>query len=169
MKHVRFTDDNFTANKARIKEVLNMMIRENFGFTWSSFARASALTPELVELMKESGCEFVDLGLESGSQTIFDKMDKRLKREQSLAAIKMLNDQGIVSRGSFIIGYPGKPETFEETIGIILRADFPITIPMFSITPAIPWFTGKKILWVSKAWDWPGNIIPWIPRRLPGS
>ena len=83
VKHVRFTDDNFTANKARVKEVLQMMIREKFGFTWSSFARASALTPELVDLMKESGCEFVDLGLESGSQTILDKMDKRLKRAQS--------------------------------------------------------------------------------------
>ena len=86
-----------------------MMIREKFGFTWSSFARASALTPELVELMKRSGCEFVDLGLESGSQTILDKMDKRLKREQSVAAIKMLNDQGIVSRGSLLSAIRERP------------------------------------------------------------
>jgi len=116
VKHVRFTDDNFTANKTRIKAVLEMMIKEKFGFTWSSFARASALTPDLVELMKRSGCEFVDLGLESGSQTILDNMDKRLKKEQSLAAIRMLNDYGIISRGSFIIGYPGETsDTFSET------------------------------------------------------
>ena len=141
VKHVRFTDDNFTANKARVKEVLNMMIREKFGFTWSSFARASALTPELVELMKESGCEFVDLGLESGSQTILDKMDKRLKREQSLAAIKMLNDQGIESRGSFIIGYPGETEeTFEETIGFIRESGLPY------YHPYVFYYTGNTLV-----------------------
>lgn len=130
VKHVRFTDDNFTANKARIKAVLEMMIREEFGFTWSSFARASALTPDLVELMKRSGCEFVDLGLESGSQTILDNMDKRLKKEQSFEAIRMLNDYGIISRGSFIIGYPGETtDTFSETIDFINGSGLPYYHP----------------------------------------
>lgn len=130
VKHVRFTDDNFTANKARIKAVLEMIITEGFGFTWSSFARASALTPELVRTMKESGCEFVDLGLESGSQTILDNMDKRLSCEQSFEAIKMLNDHGIVSRGSFIVGYPGETaDTFSETIDFINESGLPYYHP----------------------------------------
>ena len=130
VKHVRFTDDNFTANKTRIKAVLEMMIKEKFGFTWSSFARASALTPDLVELMKRSGCEFVDLGLESGSQTILDNMDKRLKKEQSVEAIRMLNDYGIISRGSFIIGYPGETaDTFSETIDFINGSGLPYYHP----------------------------------------
>jgi anaerobic magnesium-protoporphyrin IX monomethyl ester cyclase len=130
IKHVRFTDDNFTANKTRIKAVLEMMIREKFGFTWSSFARASALSPDLVELMKRSGCEFLDLGLESGSQTILDNMDKRLKKEQSFEAIRMLNDYGIISRGSFIIGYPGETsDTFAETIDFINESGLPYYHP----------------------------------------
>ena len=128
--HVRFTDDNFTANKARMKAVLEMMIAQRFGFTWSSFARASALRPELVKLMKASGCEFVDLGLESGSQTILDNMDKRLRKEQSLEAIQMLNDHGIESRGSFIIGYPGETvDTFSETIEFINESGLPYYHP----------------------------------------
>ncbi len=141
VKHVRFTDDNFTANKARMKEVLKMMIQEKFGFTWSSFARASALTPDLVELMKESGCEFVDLGLESGSQVILDNMDKRLKREQALAAVKTLNDHDIVSRGSFIVGYPGETEkTFEETLQFIFESALPY------YHPYIFYYTGNTLV-----------------------
>ena len=101
VRHVRFTDDNFTAKRERVTAVLNMMIQEKFSFTWSSFARASALTPELVKLMKRSGCEFLDMGLESGSQTILDNMDKRLSRDQSLEAIRMLNDYGIVKPRQF--------------------------------------------------------------------
>ena len=130
VKHVRFTDDNFTAKKERFKSVLEMMIEEHFDFGWSSYARASALSAELVELMKASGCEFVDLGIESGSQVILDNMDKRLNREQALRAIKMLNDQGIYSRGSFIVGYPGETQkTFSETIEFINESSLPYYSP----------------------------------------
>lgn len=130
VKHVRFTDDNFTAKKERFKGVLEMMIEEHFDFGWSSYARASALSPELVRLMKASGCEFVDLGIESGSQVILDNMDKRLNREQALQAIKMLNDHGIYSRGSFIIGYPGETEnTFSDTIEFINESALPYFSP----------------------------------------
>jgi len=130
VRHVRFTDDNFTANRKRIKAVLEMMMEEGFSFTWSSFARASALTPDLVKLMKKSGCEFVDLGLESGSQRILDRMDKRLKKEESLEAIRMLNDSGITARGSFIIGYPGETrDTFSETVEFINDSGLPYYHP----------------------------------------
>ncbi len=130
VKHVRFTDDNFTANRARMRAVLEMIIEEGFGFSWSSFARASALTPALVKLMKASGCEFVDLGLESGSQTILDNMDKRLSRDQSMQAVRTLTDHGIESRGSFIIGYPGETEeTFDETIDFINESGLPYYHP----------------------------------------
>ena len=130
VRHVRFTDDNFTARSDRMKAVLRMMIHEKFSFTWSSFARASALTPELVKLMKQSGCEFVDLGLESGSQIILDNMDKRLSCRQSFEAIRLLNDHGIISRGSFIIGYPGETrDTFLESVDFINKSGLPYYQP----------------------------------------
>lgn len=128
--HVRFTDDNFTAKKPRLKAVLEMMIEEDFDFNWSSYARASAMSPELVGLMKASGCEFVDLGIESGSQVILDNMDKRLDRGQAIKAIKMLRDNDIDSRGSFIIGYPGETqETFSDTVDFIRLSGLPYYHP----------------------------------------
>ncbi len=130
VRHVRFTDDNFTANRKRLVTVLEMMIKEGFPFTWSSFARASALNPELVKLMKRAGCEFVDMGIESGSPAILENMDKRLDRDQSLAAIRMLNDHGIIGRGSFIVGYPGETqETFMETVDLIRKSRLPYYQP----------------------------------------
>jgi radical SAM superfamily enzyme YgiQ (UPF0313 family) len=130
VRHIRFTDDNFTANRRRLVSVLEMMIRESFTFHWSSFARASALDPELVRLMRKAGCEFVDMGIESGSQAILNNMDKRLERGQSLAAIRMLNDNGIQGRGSFIVGYPGETrETFKETLDLINESRLPYYQP----------------------------------------
>ncbi|MCP4669246.1 MAG: radical SAM protein, partial [Deltaproteobacteria bacterium] len=130
VEHVRFTDDNFTARKERLKQVLGMMVREKFDFTWSSYARASALTPELVKLMKDAGCEFVYMGIESGSQKILDNMDKKQTRDQAMAAIRMLNDHGIYCRGSFIVGYPGETrETFLETVDLINKSGLPYYTP----------------------------------------
>ena len=80
--------------------------------------------------MKRSGCEFLDLGLESGSQKILDNMDKRLSSKQSFEAVRMLNDHGIISRGSFIIGYPGETrDTFFETIDFINESGLPYYQP----------------------------------------
>ncbi|MBW2347705.1 MAG: radical SAM protein [Deltaproteobacteria bacterium] len=130
VRHVRFTDDNFTADPKRFRAVLEMMIRESFGFSWSSFARASALKPDLVRLMKRAGCEFVDMGIESGSDAVLRNMDKKLRREQSLEAIRALNAEGIYSRGSFIVGFPGETEeTFLDTVALINESRLPYYHP----------------------------------------
>ncbi|MCJ7685594.1 MAG: hypothetical protein MUO68_15030, partial [Desulfobacteraceae bacterium] len=52
------------------------------------------------------------------------------KKEQSFEAIRMLNDHGIVNRGSFIIGYPGETtDTFSETIEFINESGLPYYHP----------------------------------------
>jgi radical SAM superfamily enzyme YgiQ (UPF0313 family) len=123
VRHVRFADDNFTANRKRLKAVLEMMIEEGFDFTWSAFARANALTPDLVRLMRDSGCIFVNMGIESGSRAMLRNMDKRLDPAEAIEAIRLLRDHGIYSLGGFIIGYPGETrETFFETIDLINRS-----------------------------------------------
>ncbi len=134
VEHIRFTDDNFTGNKAKLKKVLEMMIQEDFDFSWSSYARSSGLDPELVKMMKKAGCEFVHLGIESGSPAILKNMDKKLDRDESINAIKMLSDEGIQSRGSFIVGYPGETEeTFMETVSLINESGLPYYIPYLFI------------------------------------
>ncbi|HIC85268.1 MAG TPA: radical SAM protein, partial [Desulfobacterales bacterium] len=130
VRHVRFTDDNFTANRQRLQKVLKMIMEEGFTFTWSCFARAGALDPDLVALMKKAGCEFVDMGLESGSQKMLDLMDKKLKLADAFEAIRHLNENGIWSRGSFIVGYPGETmDTFSQTIDFINQSGLPYYHP----------------------------------------
>jgi radical SAM superfamily enzyme YgiQ (UPF0313 family) len=103
VKQARFTDDSFTAKGDRLKAVLEMM------------TRASALTPDLVKLMKASNCDLLVMGIESGSSAILKNMDKKPAPGQALRAIKMLTDCGIDSQAAFVVGYPGETaETFQE-------------------------------------------------------
>ena len=130
VKHVRFTDDNFGANKNRLKKILQMILDQGFTFTWSTYARAGALIPEVVPMMREAGCEFVNMGIESGSQIILDNMDKRLNREQTIDAIKLLNVNEIYGEGGFILGFPGETrETFEDTLDLVNRSRLPFFQP----------------------------------------
>jgi len=123
VRHLRFADDNFTANAGRLKTVMEMMIRENFDFSWSAFARAGAITPEVVRLMKASGCAFINMGLESGSPDILKNMDKRLDPGRAMEAVRLLGEQGIATLGGVIVGYPGETrDTFEETMDFIKKS-----------------------------------------------
>jgi radical SAM superfamily enzyme YgiQ (UPF0313 family) len=181
VSHVRFTDDNFTANKQRLGTVLDMMIQDKLNFKWSAFARASALSPALVTRMKAAGCEFVDMGLESGSQTILNNMDKRVNRSQALAAIRMLNDAEIYSRGSFIVGYPGETtETFSETVDFINESGLPYYHPyLFYYSKSSPVhedrgkfdLEGLGLAWRHKTMDAveASSLMSQMIRRIPNS
>jgi anaerobic magnesium-protoporphyrin IX monomethyl ester cyclase len=130
IRHVRFTDDNFTANKKRFKTIMEMMLAEGFTFTWSTYARASSLTSDIVLLMRKAGCEFVNMGIESGSQIILDNMDKRQHRQQIIDAIWLLNANGIYGEGGFILGFPGETrQTFEDTLDLANRSRLPYFQP----------------------------------------
>lgn len=113
---VNFIDDTFNVPTKRFKEILRMIIKNKYRFKWNSFFRCQYADRETVELMKESGCEGVFLGIESGSQEILNNMNKSVRIEQYQEGLSLLNEYGIISSASFIVGFPGETyETYQET------------------------------------------------------
>ncbi len=120
VRHIRFTDDNFTASPERLREVCQMMIDEDFPFGWSSFARPDAITTEIAALMSRSGCEFLEMGIESGNDGMLRRMGKGFGIDEVKRAVDHLNTHGIAVSGGFILGYPGETEeTLQQTIDFI--------------------------------------------------
>jgi hypothetical protein len=77
----------------------------------------------MVELMKESGCEGVFLGLESGNDHILKNMNKAADIKKYLDGIECLKKYGIVTFGNFIIGFPGETgETVRDTVDFIEKS-----------------------------------------------
>jgi anaerobic magnesium-protoporphyrin IX monomethyl ester cyclase len=113
---IYFIDDTFNVPPNRFKEILRMMIRNKYSFKWNSFFRCQYADREMIELMKESGCEGVFLGIESGSQEILDNMNKSVSVEKYRQGLSLLNEYQILNIASFIIGFPGETfETYQET------------------------------------------------------
>ncbi|MDA8018153.1 MAG: PhpK family radical SAM P-methyltransferase [Thermoanaerobaculia bacterium] len=111
-----FLDDTFNVPPKRFRAILEMMIRNDYGFRWNSFYRSDHGSAEIIDLMGQAGCEGVFLGIESGSDTMLKRMNKTARRQHYLAALPRLREAGISTYASLIIGFPGETmETVEET------------------------------------------------------
>jgi radical SAM PhpK family P-methyltransferase len=107
---VQFIDDTFNVPQGRFKEILRMMIKNKYRFRWHSHFRCQFADKETVELMKESGCEGIFLGIESGNDQMLKNMNKAVSVHQYLRGIQWLKKYDIPIYGSFIIGFPGETE-----------------------------------------------------------
>jgi radical SAM superfamily enzyme YgiQ (UPF0313 family) len=93
------------------------MVNRGLRVAWSSFAHCGEVTEWKAALMAEAGCKCVLLGVESGVQSVLDAMNKNTSRGKIESAVGAFRKQGIVVRGSFILGYPGEtPEKAMATI-----------------------------------------------------
>lgn len=120
VKNVVFIDDTFNVPIARFKDLCRMMIRKKYPFNWFSYFRCSNSDDEAFELMGESGCKGVFLGIESGSPTILKNMNKAATIEKYQRGIEQLRKHNILSFASLILGFPGETaETVRETVDFI--------------------------------------------------
>lgn len=109
-------DDDFTLLMDRAKEFCRLLIEKNLALKWAcpNGIRADRLDPELVGLMKKSGCDYVAVGIESAHPEVFAAIKKGETLETVRGAIKMLKEAGISVTGYFIVGLPHS--TFERDL-----------------------------------------------------
>jgi anaerobic magnesium-protoporphyrin IX monomethyl ester cyclase len=104
-RSVFFYDDNFAANKGRLKALLGMMIDRNLTTRWTAQVRTDvARDEELLTLMQRSGCHRLALGFESIDQATLDEYDKSQTVEDITHAISSLHRHGIRCHGMFVVG-----------------------------------------------------------------
>jgi len=124
VKNVVFIDDTFNVPLPRFKDICRMMIKNNYGFNWFSYFRCSNSDSEAIDLMAESGCKGVFLGIESGSPSILKNMNKAATPEKYVEGIKLLHEHDILTFGSFIVGFPGETEeTVRESVDFIKQTE----------------------------------------------
>ena len=116
-------DDIFTINKERIKEFCQGVLDHGFHIGWHVSTRADCVSPELLELMREAGCQTIAFGVESGSPTILKNLNKKEKIEDVVNASIWCRKAGIKATFNLIAGSPGETRaTIEETRNLIKKA-----------------------------------------------
>jgi p-methyltransferase len=118
---VAFIDDTFNVPMRRFRELCRMMIRRDFGIEWFSYFRCGhAKDPDVYDLMYDSGCRGVLLGIESGDDRVLRNMDKRATVHDYRFGIEQLRKRDIFTHASFVVGFPGESdETVQNTIDFL--------------------------------------------------
>ncbi len=112
-KYLFFLDDNITGNKRFAKELFREM--KPLNRIWVGQASIQvANDPELMKLAYQSGCRALLIGFESMSDSGINQYHKTLKTVgENVAAVKKLQDNGIMTMASLIFGLDSDtPEIF---------------------------------------------------------
>ncbi|HRV96896.1 MAG TPA: radical SAM protein, partial [Anaerolineae bacterium] len=116
---VDYADDYLFGRPRPMKRLV-----EEVGMPWSGQVRVQLLTPEFVQWMNQTGCQWVNIGAESGSQKVLDSITKDQKDWQIEWGIANLAKYAphIEANLSFIFGLPAEDKTERQiTIDLIDR------------------------------------------------
>lgn len=112
IKSITFDDDNVIMDRNRAIELFKEIKKLNI--VWAANAIAAfKLDEELLTIMKESGCKYIDIAIESGSERILKDIIKKPVKLHSISKIvSYAKNLGIFVSGNFMIEFP--TETWEE-------------------------------------------------------
>lgn len=157
VKSLHIIDDTFNVPRERFEEILKMMIKNKYSFKWYSHYRCQFADKEIVELMKESGCEGVFLGIESGNDGVLQNMRKAATVEKYYNGVSLLKEIGILTYASFIIGFPGETEdTVGDTVRFIKESDIDFyRAQLWYCAPLTPiWKEREKYNLKGESFEW---------------
>lgn len=118
--HIWFGDDVFALNHHWVQELAEEVTRRDAAIPFKIQSRADLMTDETVANLKTAGCAEVWMGVESGSQTVLNAMDKGLSLPAVIAARQRLAQTGIRACYFLQLGYPGEGwDELRETIAFV--------------------------------------------------
>ena len=112
-KEIRPSVIHFLDN-AMSPALLRMLTEDGVGVPWYGFVRLTDLLMDrdFCDHLKKAGCIMLKLGIESGSQTVLDRLQKGIDLHIVSRALTTLKAAGIATYVYLLFGTP--PETLEE-------------------------------------------------------
>jgi radical SAM superfamily enzyme YgiQ (UPF0313 family) len=123
----RFVDDLFLGAHRVIRGMMEAFRAERVGdwAVWDATGRINVLdrvTDDVLDSLVANGLREVALGIESGSERMLSRIDKRITPEMTIKTVRRLVERGINVKGYFILGMP--TETVAEldlTVALVQR------------------------------------------------
>ena len=135
-KAIGFMDDNFIWNEERTRLMCEIM--KKYGMLWGCQARVDAITEPIAKMLGESGCQYVDLGVESFNDEILKYVRKGITTEQIYEAIHLLKKYKVPVKLNVLIG--SSPLETKETLRHTLKEAKKLKVDqvMFNIVSPFP-------------------------------
>lgn len=101
-----FYNNYFNLSKSFVKKFCAEVERRGLRISWQDCARFNNLDTDLVTLIKNSGCQTLWFGMETGGERLMNLVNKRLTVERVEQGLQMCRDAGIWANLEMIVGFP---------------------------------------------------------------
>ena len=120
-RHILFTDDNFIGNPKYTHELLNEICDMNL--IWSAAVTTNILDfPDLLDLMKTTGCRSLFIGFESLNTASLESVNKDNKANRYEELVEAIHSRGIMINASMVFGLDGDDkDTFKHTLDWLVK------------------------------------------------
>jgi len=104
LEEISIEDDCFFSYPERFREIGNLF--KEFELKFSANSRVMALSPDKISEFMENNGRRIYVGVESGSQEVLDRIEKRVKVEEIVKRTKWINESAMPWSAFFIVGFP---------------------------------------------------------------
>ena len=130
----RFQDDTFTLGLPRMRMLTKLLKNEDI--TFRCFGRVDSCSVEMVSLLYEGGCRHIAFGIESGSPSMLERMEKHQTVADIRSGIANAKAAGLVVRVYLLVGFPGESwDTVRKTADLMAECE----PDEFIVYPLIPY------------------------------
>ncbi len=102
ISYIALREELFATDNCRVAEFCRRV--KKYDFDWSIQLRIDSINQELVDLLKDTRCRYVFVGVESANDEVLKSMRKGITLNQIETALDMLKDAGLNSRSGVIFG-----------------------------------------------------------------
>lgn len=123
IKHVRFNDEDFSYDKNWLREFCPLYAKE-VGIPYFAWVYPNTIDEEMARLLAESGCDAVEMGIQSGAEHLRKEvLHRRTKDDQIVTAMKALRKHRIRATVDIIIGLPTETKAdLDATVELLAEA-----------------------------------------------
>ncbi|NRQ35269.1 B12-binding domain-containing radical SAM protein [Nonomuraea sp. NN258] len=124
-EHFAFVDDLFPYAPNWVRRFSDALVEADKPGTFSFAARADHVVkhPALLDALAVGGCSSIEMGIESGSQSVLDRYQKDLTVEVNLEAIRLIQASGIRTIIDYIMFDPwSTPTELAESLDFLEAA-----------------------------------------------
>ncbi len=134
--YIYFADDMFLTSPDRAQDICMAIKRKKLHkkVKWICQISAVSVKPDMLKLMKETGCVLIECGFESGSQAELDRMNKKVSVDKYYELAGIAHKIDLNFRANMIKGYVNQTEE-----DFILSGEF--------IRKIKPYFTNFNNFW----------------------
>jgi anaerobic magnesium-protoporphyrin IX monomethyl ester cyclase len=155
-------DDTFVYEKERVLEFCRLLKAHGLNMPWSCLGRVDRMDEQLLYHLSDANCDTIFYGIESGSDEVLEKINKRFTAAEALDVVQQ-SLQYMKVHVSLMWGFPFESiDDLYDTVVTLLamhhmgaepHLNLLVPLPSAEITSSFPKQRSGKKAW-EVGWDW---------------